>query len=1280
MRGGIMDLRILGPLEIIEDGHALNLGAAKQQVVLAVLLLHPNEVVSVSRLVDELWGLSPPTTATKVVQGYVSGLRKILGAQTIITRPGGYLARVESDRLDAARFESLAAEARASLPNDPARAVELFDRALHLWRGPPLVGLEFMSVARSETQRLVEAELTAVEQRIEAELVLGRHTDLIQQLPKLVAQNPYRERLRAHLMLALYRSGRQAEALAAYRDARLILVSELGMEPSRELQKLQEQMLAHDPALESPVPPRAVANRALIDQQRVEPARRLVTVVAISMHMRGPRVDPESMYRTVERHSVICEDVIRRHGGSVQGYIGNTVVGIFGLLELHEDDAVRALRAAVEIRDVVAEANDAPERDPRVRISLAIGIESGPVFVGAGISRERLTTGDAVELSTALAQDGSDNEIFLGERVRHLAEKIISVDSMESVSFPMRSEPISRWRLKGLQPDEPVLPGSATYVGHQRELRELRAVLGRAASESTCRLITIVGEAGIGKSRLTGEFLSTLEPDHIIAVIGHCLSYGQGTTYHPVAEIVAQLSGGDLQNGLVDLLRGEPSAESIALRVLTTIGRSQESVQADETFWAVRRLLEWAARERPMVVVIDDIHWADPALLDMLDHVATFSSGSPMLLVCLARPDLLEAVPSWAVPQPNRSILALERLDDAESHELVAALDPRAELNQDERRRAVRVAEGNPFFLEQIVAVSATGADASLPPNVQAVLAARIDRLKHGERSLLGLAAVAGQSFRRYEVVELMDGADRPDIGRHLATLVHKQLVRPGHPDVDGRDSFQFAHALIREAAYEAMPKQLRADLHEKMANQLKSTADPQAEVVGYHLERAYRLCAELVPVRERERALATEAAEWLDVAARAVFLREDLAGGAGLLERAASLFAQDDVRRFLLLPRLGEALFKTGRLGNAERVLDEAIEYAQTENVPELAALAGVERQRVLIQEGSAWSVAEATRVADTAIEVLGASGDELGQCRAWCLHATIKWILGLAFDAGQNWMRASEYAERAGNTQELFEILCWRASAAAFGPTAVKVAIQQCDEIRDQVASSPIAVANVLHPLAQLHAMNGDFDLARRLIRDADAILDDLGRLESTVSHHEAWVEMLAGWPATAEAKLLVGYQRLTAMGEKSLLATTAAILAQAAFAQDKEEAAEEYCRVSEQAAAADDFPARAAWRGVRAKILARQGQFDAAEMLAWEAVRLVERTDLVTAQADSFFDLGAVLERAGRDIGAEAAIRRALELSLQKGNIVSTQRARSWLATRVSAMDAPASLEKR
>ena len=453
---------------------------------------------------------------------------------------------------------------------------------------------------------------------------------------------------------------------------------------------------------------------------------------------------------------------------------------------------------------------------------------------------------------------------------------------------------------------------------------------------------------------------------------------------------------------------------------------------------------------------------------------------------------------------------------------------------------------------------------------------------------------------------------------------------------------------------------------------QLKARAGAQAEVVGYHLERAYRFCAELGPVGEPERALAVEGAEWLDAGARAVFLRGDLASGAGMLERAVSLFPPDDARRFALLPRLGEALFEAGRLKDAERVLDDAIRHAQAEDAHELAALANVERQRVLIQTGSAWAVQDAARVADTAIEVLARCGNELGQCRAWCLHATIKWIRGLAFGADEDWMQAAEHAQRAGNTRELFEILCWRASAAACGPTPVDTAVQQCNRIRDQVASSPVAVAATLHPLAWLHAMNGDSVHARGLIREADAILEDLGRLESAVSHYEASVEILAGEPALAESKLLIGYDKLAAMGESSLLATTAAMLAQTAFVQGHNEAAEEYCRTSERTAAADDLTAQAAWRGVLAKILAQRGEFDAAEKLAREAVRLAIPTDFTTVQADALYDLGTVLDHAGHAVEAETKVRQALQLYLEKGDIVSAGRTRSWLSTRASALD--------
>jgi DNA-binding SARP family transcriptional activator/predicted ATPase len=1265
-----MDFHILGPLEVIDDGHALALGAAKQRAVLAVLLLHPNQVVAVSRLVDELWGEAPPTTAAKVVQGYVSRLRKILSADTIVTSGSGYLVRVEPDRLDAHRFERLVLEGRTFLLNDPVRAVQRFQRALALWRGLPFEGLDLLSLARSETLRLVEEQLTAIEQRIEAELVLSRHADLIQLIPGLIAQNPYRERLRAHLMLALYRSGRQAEALTVYRDTRQVLISELGIEPSRELQLLQERILSHDPNLDAPRPSE-VAPPAAIAPQPVGPARRLVTVVVVVGLVRGAEIDPESRYRIMEGYSARCRDTIQRHGGSVPGPGGDTTTGIFGLAELHEDDAVRAVRAADEIRAAITEANDALERDLSVRITVSIGVESGSVFVGAGIPQEQRATGDAMELAAALAHSAADNEILLGAHALHLAGRIWSADARESLSLPTRAEPVSRWRLRGLRADAPPLPVSTVFVGHRRDLRELRAALAQTLAESSCRLITLVGPAGIGKSRLTREFISDLGSD-VTVVVGHCLSYGEGITYHPLAEIVSQLIDGDLEIGIRNLLSGEANAESIERQVLAAIGKSQESTQTEETFWALRRLFERVARTHPLITVIDDLHWAEPTFLDLLDHIVTFSSGSPMLLVCLTRPELIEILPSWTIPQANRSIVILDPLDDSEAYELIDALDAGGKLDRRARKRAVETAEGNPFFLEQIVAVSATGADGTLPLSVQAVLTARIDQLEPGERNLLGLAAVQGRTFHRGDLAALIDDVGRRDMNRHLAELLHRQFLRTGRPEIDGADSFRFAHVLIREAAYDAMPKQLRAQLHEAIANLLKLKENSQAEVIGFHLERSYRFCAELGLIGEREQGLATEAAEWLDSAARAALLRGDLAGGAGLLERAASLFGHDDGRRFGLLPRLGEALFEAGRLKDAERFLNDAIRYAQAANLPELAALATVERQRVLIQAGAAWSVDHASHVADTAIEILGQSGDELGQCRAWCLHATIKWILGRALDADQNWMRAAEHAERAGDNRELFEILCWRASAAAVAPTPVSEGIRQCDEIRDRVSSSPVAVAATLHPLALLQAMNGDFVQAHELVREADAILDDLGRLESTVSHHEASIELLADRPAMAESKLLAGYHKLEEMGEKSLLATTAAMLGQASFAQGHDKIADEYCSVSEQTAADDDIPAQVIWRRVRARLLAQREKLDAAEALARQAVKLAMRTDFVTAQGDALVDLGAVLDGAGRNADAETAMRKALELYVAKGNIVSARRAQSWLTSRASDLN--------
>jgi tetratricopeptide (TPR) repeat protein len=743
------------------------------------------------------------------------------------------------------------------------------------------------------------------------------------------------------------------------------------------------------------------------------------------------------------------------------------------------------------------------------------------------------------------------------------------------------------------------------------------------------------------------------------ALVGRCPPYGEGNSFSPLAEIVAQIAGSDPEPRLVEIMGGGAEAVAIARKTLAGIGLPGEPGNAEETAWAVRRLFERLARAGPLVVALDDVHWAGPTLLDLLEHVAAFSSGAPILIVCIARPELLESRPSWALPQPRRSQLVLEGLPDAHARRLVAAAGLESQL----AGRIVDTAEGNPLFLEQLVAAQAEQEEAALPPTLQTVLAARIDRLEPGERTLLRHASVEG---RRFHPGALPEAAET-----HLFALVQKQFVHPDRTVPGGEDAFRFAHGLIREAAYEGLPKQLRAELHERIARWSAQQPDHQDEIVGFHLERAHRSRLELGPAGERERALAREASSRLAGAAETALLRGDPPAGAQLLERAAGLLEPEDPARRALLPRLGGALFDAGRLADADRVLAEAVALAAAAGDAALGARARVEREFVRLQSVAGTRRGDVREIADAAQAVLG--DDDIGQCRAWCLRALAEWTEGQAGAADDAWRRAAGHARRAGDRRELFEALCWRASAAVFGPTAVPEAIRRCEEIRDQVDSSPVALAVTLHPLGSLHAMTGDFETARRLIREGNEILGELGRMQSAVSHHEALVELLGGQPAAAEQRLRLGYDKLEPMGERGLLATTAAMLAQALYDQGRSEEAGAQCDVSEAAAPHEDFVTQAMWRGVRAKLLARAGALQAGETLAREALRLIERTDLLTHQGDALLDLADVLWLAGRGGEATEAARRALDLYERKGNLVSAQRAAVRLGESTEVDDA-------
>jgi DNA-binding SARP family transcriptional activator len=1169
----MLEYRILGPLEVVRDDRALELGAAKQQTLLAVLLLHPGEIVSPTRLMHELWGEVPTASATKAIQGYVSRLRRILGADTIVTRAQGYALAPE--RLDADSFERLAADAQARMAGDPAAAAERYREALALWRGEPLQGIEFEGLARNEAERLGEQRLAVLERRVEADLALARDAELVAELQELVAAHPLRERLRGHLMLALYRSGRQADALALYRDTRAFLADELGLEPGEELRRLERLMLEQSPELDAPAAP-APAEAPAVPAPEAAPSRprRLVSVVVADI---VEELDPESLHAQLDRHA----EVVERHGGSVDGFMGARLVGVFGLDELHEDDAQRAVRAADELGAA----------------GLRVGVDSGEVFVGAGTRRQRFASGEAIGAAAEFATQARAGEVRLGERTLQLIE---------------------------------ARPRDTAFVGRESELDELAGALARAEREGAARLLAVVGAAGIGKSRLVAEAAAAWQGGATV-VTARCPSSGEGAALRPLAELAEQLP---------------PSGDEQADRLL------DEATQSEETQWAVRRRFEAAARERPLVVVLDDVHWADPALLDLVDYVVAFSSGAPILLVCLGRPELLAQRPAWAAPQRSATVLGLEALADGHALALVATLgaEPGA------ARRIVARAEGNPLFLEQLVAIGGE----TLPPTIEAVLAARLEGLDAGRRALLEHASVEGRSFHRGAVAALM-GADA--LAPALTALARDQLIQADRPAHPGEDAFRFAHALIRDVAYAGLPKRRRADLHERLAAWLLERPEPEDEVVGYHLEQAcgYRAALEVGVDGE----LAAAAAGRLASAGQGMLRRGEAAAGAGLLERAAALLPGDGE----LLRTLGAALFDAGRLADAEPVLADAIERARAAADQQSGLRARVELEFVRLHADPAAGTESAQRVAD---EALASLTDDPGRCRAWRLRAWIAWIESRSAAAVAAWREAAEHARAAGEERDVLEIAGWRTSAAAFGPMPVPDAVAECERLGGEVAHSPFATAITQRPLALLRALTGDFTEARRLIADTNAILDELGHLHSRVSHQEAQVELLAGNPEAAGVRLQADLERLASLGEQALLATTAAMLAQVRLVEGREDEAATLTEVAERAAAREDHATQAIWRGVRAQLLGRRGRHEQAEALARQAIAVVEATDALTDQGDAQLALATILQLGGRSAEASAAAREALERYERKGATVLADRARAAVARAERGVD--------
>jgi tetratricopeptide (TPR) repeat protein len=758
---------------------------------------------------------------------------------------------------------------------------------------------------------------------------------------------------------------------------------------------------------------------------------------------------------------------------------------------------------------------------------------------------------------------------------------------------------------------------------------------------------------------------------------GRCLPYGNGITYWPLVDVIRDL---DLEAAL----SGEPDGETVRGRILEAVGRAAPHSRTDELYSAIRRLLETLARSRPVVLVLDDIQWAEPAFLDLVEYLAGWSREAPILVCCMARPDLAEVRPAWGGTTIQLAPLPREHARTLLEN-LAGPLDPAA------ADAVGRATGGNPLFLEEMLRMLvedgvlierggmleplAAVDSLRVPETVQAVLAARLDRLGEHERAVLQRAAVIGQVFWWGAVADLSPPEDVDAVAGHLQALVRKGLIKPDVRTFAGEDGFRFGHILIRDAAYDSMPKRSRAELHERFAGWAEDHAGEGAEldeIIGHHLEQAYGFRVELGARGEEEDRLAGRAADRLLRAGRRALDRGDIHAARTLLDRAAALLAPSDVRRLELAPELGLVLTISGALSRAEEVLTEVIE--RSEGVPQPVVLAArIERVALRVRSDPRGGWEEDFELVETALPGLGATPelDLRGHrtlARGWFLVGLVRGLWAGQVARGEEALqRARHHALAAGDRWQESEIIGRLGFAAWSGPLPVHEGIGLCVSLLESSPDDLMLEACCRRWIGCLVARQGRFEEARELVGAAVVAYEELGaRLDAvaTAAFSRADIELLAGDHAAAETALREGYEAFGSLGEVGQRASVAAMLARTLRSGGRSAEAERFTRLVEETASEEDIWSQVLHHMARAGLLADAGNLGDAERVAREALAIVEATDLLDLHGDVLLELAAVLRSGGRVDEARKCIETGIGLYEAKGNVVAVERARAQL----------------
>jgi predicted ATPase/class 3 adenylate cyclase len=1014
----------------------------------------------------------------------------------------------------------------------------------------------------------------------------------------------------------------------------------------------------------------------------------------------GERLDPESMRRIMGRYFEAMKAVLERHGGTVEKFIGDAVMSVFGVPSVHEDDALRAVRAAVEMAEALEELNKEFERDQGVRIETRTGVNTGQVVAGDPSTGQTLVTGDAVNVAARLQQAAQPGEILIGGPTYRLVRDAVTVGESRSIQAKGKAEPVQALPLievldvlEGLQRrvDSPM-------VGRDRELRLLGEAFERAVSERTCHLFTLLGSAGVGKSRLVEEALRVIG-GQAQALRGRCLPYGEGITFWPVMEVIKDAAGigeGDLPQDvrpkITAWLEDQDDQEAIAARLMQIFFADEGVAASEELFWAVRKFLEALGRRTSVVVVFDDIQWGEATFLDLIEHLAGWSRDAPILLLCVARPDLLDRRSTWGGGKLNATSLLLEPLTDDQSSDLIENLLGQAKLAEGVQSQVLSAAEGNPLFVEQMVSMLIDDgmlerddghwrpvgdfSRLTVPPTIQALLSARLDRLDVEERAVIERASVVGKSFYRGAIAELAQPDLRPRVPAHLMTLVRKELIRPDRSDFAGEEAFRFRHILIRDAAYEAMPKQLRADLHEAFADWLERASGSRSkeydEIIGYHLEQAFRYRAELGPVDERGTAIGSRAARLLESAGRRAMERVDHAGAANLLDRAAHLLPADDAARGRLELALADALNEIGEFGRSVDIAAGVAERARQREDRREELLAELHRLSFVQEVGPEGFAGESEPVIAAAIELFERIGDDAGLALAWRLRSFVYNMLGTRQPQIAAFERAIEHDRRAGDRSAELQDIALLSSIYFWGPTPVDEALPRCLELLELVGGSRYHEARIERYAAGLMGMQGRFEEAREILERARETFREFGNqvMVASMGFLFGALETWAGRLDTAAEELRSTCETFLAMGEKTWLSSLAGLLGEVLYWEGRGAEAEHWVEVARQSSAPDDLSSQAHWRAVQAMVLASKERFGEAEPLAREAVDIAKRTDEIEHVGHRLMALAEVLRLAGRAEAAVPIVREAIGRYQEKGVKPSVERAHRMLEQLASA----------